>query len=182
MGEYGSTDPDDVDETNKDKDNKTEEEKDKEIKEMLEDAERYHEITREIEAMERALDRLGKQKERAFGADKLALMDKELETMEALYAKEEEMLNAQQVFLASDLAKVEDAFATDVKLDENGNISNYSDLVAEAQGALNAARDTYNNSAQEAADKDALDEAERIYEERMAYLEQYEETLDGVND
>ena len=180
LDDYGSTDPDDVDGTN-DKD-KTEEEKQKEIEEMIEDAERYHEITREIEAMERALERLGKQKERAFGADKVALMDKELAAMEDLYKKEEELLNAQRVFLAADQMAIENAFTTDIDLDSNGNISNYSDLVAEAQGALNQARQTYNESAQTDEDKAALEEAEKLYEQRISYLEQYEETLDGVND
>ena len=195
LDEYGSTDPDDVDGTNDQEDGKDKETKD-DFEEMLEDAERYHELTREVEAYERALEKLGKQKERAFGKNKIALMDKELETMEALYNKEKELLNAQQIFLASDLLTVEDAFASDVELDANGNISNYSELTAEAQGALNTAKQAYNDAinaynaseqndtdkaALEAAEK-ALEEAEKVYEQRMGYLEQYEETLDATHD
>mgnify|MGYP006967119460 CR=1 FL=1 len=66
--------------------------------------------------------------------------------------------------LALDYAKVKNAFGTDIQLDENGDIKNYDQLVSEAAGALNTARETYNNSAQEDADKKALEEAEALYE------------------
>jgi hypothetical protein len=51
---------------------------------MVDNAERYHEITKEIEAMEKALDRLAEKKERAFGAEKLALMEEEIALSEDL--------------------------------------------------------------------------------------------------
>jgi hypothetical protein len=44
VSEFGSTDPDDVDETDKGKD--------KEKKDLLELTERYHELTREVAALE----------------------------------------------------------------------------------------------------------------------------------
>jgi hypothetical protein len=77
VSEYGSTDPDDVDETDSDSGS------DKDGKDLEEIAERYHEITREVETLEHHLELLGKEKERAFGEDKLKAMDDEIEA----YAK-----------------------------------------------------------------------------------------------
>lgn len=175
LSDYGSTDPDDVDGNN----TNDEEEKEKDVEDMIDNAERYHEITREIELMEKALGRLAKQKDRAFGADKLAIMDQEIAKSEELLEKEQDLLDAQTVFLASDLAAIEDNFTTDVELDEYGNLANYSDLAEEAETAYNNAKTAYNGSEQSDADKKLLEDAEKEYEEKMALLEQYEETLDA---
>jgi hypothetical protein len=45
--------------------------KDKDNKDLLKLADRYHEITRELEAMEHQLELVGKAKDRAFGEAKL---------------------------------------------------------------------------------------------------------------
>jgi multidrug resistance efflux pump len=51
----------------------------KDRREKLKDElDRYHEINEIISDTERELDKLGKAKDRAFGANKLALMDKEI--------------------------------------------------------------------------------------------------------
>jgi uncharacterized caspase-like protein len=76
LGEYGSTDPD-----------KKGSDKDKESKDLAEIADRYHEITREVSALEHQLELLGKEKERAFGAKKIQAMDEEIEAMEELAQK-----------------------------------------------------------------------------------------------
>jgi uncharacterized caspase-like protein len=92
---------------------------------MIELAERYHEIKKQIEAINHELDILSKKKDRAFGKAKVKLMDQEIEKLGELKEKEEELLNAQTVFLASDRVAVEKAFKG-AKFDEDGNISNYS--------------------------------------------------------
>jgi hypothetical protein len=51
----------------------------------------------------------------------------------------------------------------------------------EAANDLDDARTTYNKSAQTDSDKKALEEAEKIYEERVAAIEKYEQTLDEYN-
>ncbi len=173
LSDFGSTDPDDVDGTGDGSgDNK------KEIEELIEIAERYHEITREIEMQERKLDSLGKKKEKAFGKDKLKLMQEEQKELQKLYEKQEELLYAQSLFLAADKQAVKDAFSG-AEFDEDGNISNYSDLAQQAADAFNKAKETYNNSKQEDGDKEALEKAEAEYDKQMELLEQYEETLDA---
>jgi DNA-binding FrmR family transcriptional regulator len=118
LADYGSTDP------NKDgSDNK------KSVEEMIELAERYHEIKKQIEAINHELDILSKKKDRAFGKAKVKLMDQEIEKLGELKEKEKELLDAQTVFLASDKVAVEETFKG-AKFDEDGNISNYSQLQA----------------------------------------------------
>jgi hypothetical protein len=151
LSDYGSTDPDEVDGTNDEKNNK------KDIEEMIDNAERYHEITKEIEAMERAFDRLSEKKDRAFGRDKLAYMEEEIALSEDLLEKEKALLDAQTIFLATDLAAIEREFATPVELDDYDNLANYSALLEEAQTAYNDAKKIYNDSAQEDADKELLE-------------------------
>ena len=178
LDEYGSTDPDDVDETG---DKKDKDKKDKDVQELLELTERYHEITREVAALEHQLELVGKAKERAFGSAKLAAMDKEIEALEKLKKKQEELYKAQLVYMAMDQTKVESAFSG-VVFDEDGEISNYSDLVAQAAAELNAARTTYNNSGQTEDDKAKLEAAEKAYEDKTALLQQYEETVDKTRE
>lgn len=173
LSDFGSTDPDDVDGTNDSKDNK------KEIEDLIEIAERYHEITREIEMQERKLDSLSKKKDRAFGGDKLKYMKEEQRELEKLYEKQEELLLAQSLFLESDKLKLKDAFTTGIDFDADGNISNYSALLQEATDKFNKAKEAYNNSAQEDSDKDVLEKAEKEYDKQIELLEQYEETLDA---
>lgn len=173
LDEYGSTDPDDVDETG--------DKKDKDVQELLELTERYHEITREVAALEHQLELVGKAKERAFGSAKLAAMDKEIEALEKLKKKQEELYKAQLVYMAMDQTKVESAFSG-VVFDEDGEISNYSDLVAQAAAELNAARTTYSNSGQTEDDKAQLEAAEKAYEDKTALLQQYEETVDKTRE
>ena len=178
LSDYGSTDPDEVDGTkdkDKSKDNK------KTVEELLEISERYHEITREVAALEHQLELVGKAKERAFGSAKLAAMDKEIEALEKLKKKQEELYKAQLVYMAMDQTKVESAFSG-VVFDEDGEISNYSDLVAQAAAELNAARTTYNNSGQTENDKAKLEAAEKAYEDKTALLQQYEETVDKTRE
>ena len=64
LADYGNTDVDDGSGSSGDKDEK----------DLEEIAERYHEITREVEALERATNRLGEQADRSYGEKRLDLM------------------------------------------------------------------------------------------------------------
>lgn len=182
LSDYGSTDPDEVDGT-KDKDKSKDKSKDnkKTVEELIEISERYHEITREVAALEHQLELVGKAKDRAFGASKLQAMDDEIAAMKKLAEKQTELYKAQQLYLMMDQAKVNETFSG-AQFGYNGEILNYSDLVAQAANELNAAKKTYNNSAQEDADKEKLEAAEKRYEEKTEILKQYEETVDATRE
>ena len=172
LDDYGSTDP-------TENDSKTGDDKKKNTEKLIEEAERYHEITKEVETLEHELELLGMQKDKAFGKNKLALMDQEIAKYEELADKQASLANSQKVFLALDRSKAEDIGAT---FDEKGNISNYTDLVADITKDYNQAKETYNKSDQEDSDKDVLEQAEEEYNKKLQLLEQYEETLDAVRE
>ena len=155
---------------------------DKDLEELEENLERYHEITREIEAQERAVKRLADQSDRAYGKNRLKLLQDQSTALKAQYERQKDLLEIQKAYLAMDLNKIQNSFVTGVELDENGNISNYSKLVDEATERLNRAKEGFNNSMQNDEDKKALEAAKKAYEDQIKALEQYEETLDSLND
>ena len=169
LSDYGSTDP------NKDSGGNK-----KELKELLEISERYHEINEEIKTQEHLLNKLSKAKDRAYGADKIALMDEEIKTLKKLEKKNQDLHKAQTLFLAIDKAKVQSAFEN-AKFDEDGNISNYSQLLQEAADKLNSVIAQFNNVKTEAAEK-AVSEAEKEYDNTLKLLEKYEDTLSALRD
>lgn len=162
-----------------------------ELEKMEEARERYHELIREAEALERAVNKLSDAEARAFGADKIGLMEDQMDALEELKSKQEDLLLKKQSDQILDKLTLDELFkdtkdaktgaAITVNADGiDGNLSNYSDLVAAAEAELNAARETYNNSKQDTDDEEALEKAEEKYEKQIAALEQYEETLDGI--
>lgn len=176
LDNYGSTDPDDVDGTKDKKKSGSE----KDAKDLKEIAERYHEITKEIETQEHLLNKISKAKDRAYGKDKIKLIEDEIDTLKKLKEKNEELYDAQTLFLALDQAAVSEKFGN-ATFDEHGNISNYSALVQQATDELNAVINQFNNVKSEEAEK-AVEEAEKKYEETIAVLEQYEETLSALRE
>lgn len=153
--------------------------KEKEIEELEEVAERYHEINREIEYYNSLLDENSKKKDRAFGKDKLKYMKEEQRLLDEKYKREKDLFDLQTAFLASDQTAIEDVFSGATFDTESGELTNYTDMLQQATDRLNQAKETYNSSAQEDADKEALEKAEEQYEKEIALLEQYEETLDS---
>lgn len=178
LDDYGSTDPKDLDDDGSDSSSSNK----KKVEELEEILERYHEINREVGLLERELDRLGKATDKAWGPKKLAAMDEEIKTMEKLAGKYSDLYKAQLVYLAADEQNIRNNF-TGANIDKNtGEILNYTELEQQALDEYQAAVDKYNASAQTDDDKEALDKAKNDYEEKIGYLEQYEETLDAAND
>ena len=175
LDNYGSTDPNNVDGTKGKNDGSK-----KDAKDLKKIAERYHEITKEIETQEYLLDKISKAKDRAYGKDKIKLIDQEIESLNKLKEKNQELYDAQTLFLAMDQVTVQEKFGN-ATFDENGNISNYSALIQQATDELNAVINKYNNVKTEEAEK-AVEEAEKKYEENIAVLEQYEETLSALRE
>lgn len=175
LDDFNSTDPDDVDGTNKKGSDKK-----ADIKDLTEVLERYHEINEEIKMQERLIDRLSKAKDRAYGQDKIKLMEQEIEATKVMLNKQKQLYDAQTAFLAIDKAKVIEKFGN-AEFDDYGNITNYTKLLENATEALNAAKKDYNASQSE-ADKEALENAEKEYDKQVKLLQQYEETLNAWHD
>lgn len=151
--------------------NSSKEKKDKKSAEK--ETERYHEITALIEDYTRELDKAGKAKDRAFGPKKLKAMQAEIAAQAQLNAATEEHIREIREWLEIDKARIAAQGAT---FDEYGNISNYTDLMQQHIDAYNAAVAAYNASGQSDSDKEAMEAADKAYQDFMDQLSQYEET------
>ena len=99
------------------------------------EAERYHEIKNVVEDINKELDALGKAKDRAFGKDKLALMDQEIAKLEDMKAAQSQYLKEIEKFYAQDKKAVAKYGA---EFDEAGRIINYDEYMKK-HGANEAA-------------------------------------------
>lgn len=145
----------------------------KDKKSAEKETERYHEITALIEDYTRELDKAGKAKDRAFGPKKLKAMQAEIAAQAQLNAATEEHIREIREWLEIDKARIAAQGAT---FDEYGNISNYTALMQQHIDAYNAAVAAYNVSGQSDSDKEAMEAAEKAYQDFMDQLSQYEET------
>lgn len=145
----------------------------KEKKSAEKETERYHEITALIEDYTRELDKAGKAKDRAFGPKKLKAMQAEIAAQAQLNAATEEHIREIREWLEIDKTRIAAQGAT---FDEYGNISNYTELMQQHIDAYNAAVAAYNASGQSDSDKEAMEAADKAYQDFMDQLSQYEET------
>lgn len=151
----------------------------KDKKSAEKETERYHEITALIEDYTRELDKAGKAKDRAFGPKKLKAMQAEIAAQAQLNAATEEHIREIREWLEIDKARIAAQGAT---FDEYGNISNYTELMQQHIDAYNAAVAAYNASEQSDADKEAMEAADKAYQDFIDQLSQYEETNDLLQD
>lgn len=157
----------------KDKSKSSSKKEKKDKKSAEKETERYHEITALIEDYTRELDKAGKAKDRAFGPKKLKAMQAEIAAQAQLNAATEEHIREIRKWLEIDKARIAAQGAT---FDEYGNISNYTELMQQHIDAYNAAVAAYNASGQSDSDKEAMEAADKAYQDFMDQLSQYEET------
>ena len=123
-------------------------------KKKASETDRYHVITEQLDEMEKALNRVSKAKDRAFGSQKLKLMDEEIAREDAMIKKNQEYADQVQDNLDAERAALEALGAT---FDENGVITNYDQLMQNSQAYkdYNKGVDYYNGlSAQEQEELD----------------------------
>lgn len=150
--------------------NETAADRKKRLKDLDKEIERYHEIDEIIQDLERDLNKISKAKERAFGANKLALIDKEIAKQKELVKADKERLKQAEKWYEVDRKNLLNSYA--VKLDQDGRITNYEELIQQQVNKLKGMSETDSNY-----------ETETEYLEQMKEdFAQYEETLDEVND
>lgn len=136
------------------------------------ESERYYTITRQIKDQEDAINRLGKAKDRAWGAEKIRLINQEadaiskeldlqykyLDEIEEYYKKDQEQMNA-----------------LGAQFDENGVVTNYDEIMKREIDAYNAG--------------EGSEEAENRWKWVQDTIKQYDETnqlyqstLDNIQD
>ena len=134
-------------------------------KKYKDEIERYHEITNTLEDLEKQYDKISSKKDRAFGAEKLRLMDQEIAKTDQLISKQKAYISEIKTNLKSDKSAIK---AYGAKFDAQGNISNYESLMKKQINKFNKSG---------RGEKD-----EEKYEAFKEALEQYEETHDLLMD
>ena len=134
--------------------------------EYEDEIERYHENTRALERLERALEKVSKAKDRAFGKERLRLIDEEIAATERLVGQQRAYIAEAKQYLKQDFAEIQQyGFTTD----QYGELTNYDEVMKQQIDKYNAAVATGN--------QDAIDAAKKQYDEFKENMEQYEETL-----
>lgn len=137
--------------------------------------ERYHVINNQIEDNEKALDRLSKAKDRAYGRARLNAMDAEIAKQRESVELAEKKLQEVEEYLKLDSGAIA---AFGAEFDTNGTIVNYDQLMQEQIDKYNAAVEVYNNSAMDENAEAVFQQAEDDYNAFTEALKQYEETQD----
>ena len=155
-------------------DTKTAEEKADKKKDRLNDLknekDRYHEIDRELEKIEKDLDKISKAKDRAFGNEKLSLLDKEINKQNESIKLEEKRLKEAEKYYKLDREELLNNYA--VKLGKNGNITNYEELQQQYIDKLKA----------NAGNEEKYNKINEDYEEFKDVVSRYEESLNIINE
>ena len=144
---------------------KLKDEAEKRLLKLEDEIDRYHEIKEVMEDTERELDRIADKKERAFGADKIALATAEIEKQNQKIKEQEQYLSDIEEYYYEDRADMEKYGAI---FDEMGRITNYDELVTAQVNAVNSLVNS----------PEAYEAQKEKYEQFKKDLKQYEQTHD----
>ena len=145
------------------------------------DRTRYHTLHNQLEDLESEYDAISEAADRAFGKDKLKLIDEQIEKTDEMIDKQKEYVDALAKDVPIDKA-VMDAYYNDViggpkmEFDENGNIANYDEIEAAMHAKYNQMADKYTEDSEE------WQAFEKQYEQMEKYIEDYEKYYDDLRD
>lgn len=131
--------------------------------------ERYHEINEQLDDMSRELDMIADQKDRAFGIDKLAYLNKEIALQEQSLELEKAKLKEAESYYAKDRAAILNYGAS---IGEDGRITNYDELMAAQLKKVNAV----------AGNDTKYEKAKENYDKFKEALDQYEDSLNTIEE
>lgn len=132
----------------------------KDKKKSTDEIERYHAIKKQLDNLSREYDNLSAAKDRAFGANRLRVMDQETAKLEEQIAAQKRYVDEIDSYYSQDRAAIA---AYGAVFDEDGIITNYEQIMQEQLDIFNAS---------------LTDEAEESYKDFKDILNQYEETLE----
>ena len=167
-------------------------------KNVSDETARYHVINKETEQLTKAYDRLNTAKDRAFGANRLKLMDAEIANTKKQIALNKEYIKEAQAYAQQDYNNLingkQNAYTIDgqwysseglrglgveLQLDENGVIQNYDEIMAAATAKYNERIAAYNANPENSNLKEI---AEGEFNAIKELISQYEETNELVQD
>lgn len=162
--------------------------KDKELKKLDEEFDRYWEINKALDAIDRNLKKIDKDQENLYGKELIRSLKQENELLDNQAQLYEQLYAAQQQEAAELRGQLS---GMGVSFDESsGAILNYAEAVAAALATYNAAVTAFNNGPQDEAAQKSLEAAEKAYENFKKLIERYDtlvynemqETQDKLDD
>ena len=132
----------------------------KDKKKASDEIERYHVVKKQLDNLSREYDNLSAAKDRAFGANRLRVIDQETAKLEEQIAAQKRYVDEIDSYYSQDRAAIA---AYGAVFDEDGIITNYEQIMQEQLDIFNAS---------------LTDEAEESYNDFKEILNQYEETLE----
>lgn len=132
----------------------------KDKKKSSDEIERYHTIKKQLDNLSREYDNLSAAKDRAFGVNRLRVIDQETAKLEEQIAAQKRYVDEINSYYSQDRAAIA---AYGAVFDEDGIITNYEQIMQEQLDIFNAS---------------LTDEAEESYNDFKEILNQYEETLE----
>lgn len=169
-----------------------------EQKELEEISDRYEVINRQIEKQNKLLDENEKVIERTYGKTRFGLYDKELKELDKLEAKYLEKEKLARGYLkgtlkgldeVGDINRLNNAFSSlgiKASIDNNLNIlDNYQEMQKAAYDEYNKVVEKYNAAGSASAQKNLkqeLENAKTLFDTRIGYLKQLQETLDTIQE
>lgn len=143
--------------------------KDKDKKEQEDEFDRYQEIKKAIDAVDRAISKLEKDQENLFGYELIASLQQENQLLEQQAANYERLYEMQQ----QEAAELREQLGTmGVMFDASGAITNYAAATSAALQAYAAAIEQYNAGL---IDETTLGVYEKSYENFKKLLERYDQ-------
>lgn len=159
---------------------KSQEHNNEKHKNSTDEKERYHVIKNQIEDLTAQYDRIGKAKDKAFGPNRIKLLDQEIEKQKELTAANKKYLEEVEQYQDSDKGKMVGYGAI---FDKNGTITNYNELLEEQVRLYNEAVDKFNEAyTDDEGAKAAFEAAKERYEQFKKDLDKYEESQDLYKD
>lgn len=157
---------------------KSKEEKD--IKEWADEFDRFYPYQKVIEDLTDALSDLAKEQEHMAGGELVGAIRKQNRLLQEQKKAYQELAKEQKKYqkeMQADLAKYGMSFDT-----ASGNIINYAQSTQAMLDQYNAAIEKYNKSAQEDADKKALEAVEKEYNKFKTLVSNYQGILTEIQD
>lgn len=150
---------------------------------LKETLERYHEINRELKNLEREYSNLDKLTERLYGKPHLDNLAQEEKSLKDQIELQKKKLLVVQANLNLDLKRVKELVPYG-EIGSDGEIKNYTQILADAAKAYNDAIQDTNSMSDEDKEKyqETMDAIKQRYDDIKEALDQYEETLDEMHE
>ena len=150
------------------------------------DVERYHYLNNQLEDLEAEYDSISEAADRAFGADKLKLLDDQIAKTKELQKQNEDYIDSIKDNLSTDRAVMQAQYqnllggsALQFDIDENGEIRNFDDIQQSMINDYNAKAGLYESGKMSEEDWQAY---EKLYEQVEKDIEMYEQSEDDLRD